>query len=77
MQILNNTFLQPDLVCISLFSVSRYTSVYAMMQFCGIFLAPLSGRLMDRKIKYPEGAENIGIIGTKLLRDTEFYSKDS
>ena len=29
--------------------VSQYTSVYACMQFFGILLAPLSGRLMDRK----------------------------
>ncbi|KAK2171342.1 hypothetical protein NP493_1078g02071 [Ridgeia piscesae] len=29
--------------------VSAYLSVYAIMQFFGIFLAPLSGLLMDRK----------------------------
>lgn len=29
--------------------VSHYTSVYAGMQFFGMILAPLSGRLMDRK----------------------------
>ena len=32
-----------------LFPVGNYTSVYASMQFVGIFLAPLSGLLMDRK----------------------------
>ncbi|XP_076434626.1 LOW QUALITY PROTEIN: equilibrative nucleobase transporter 1-like [Babylonia areolata] len=37
--------------------VSHYTSVYAAMQFFGILTAPLSGRLMDRKIK---GAEKYG-----------------
>ncbi|XP_025089187.1 solute carrier family 43 member 3-like isoform X2 [Pomacea canaliculata] len=31
--------------------VSHYTSAYAAMQFFGIFTAPLSGRLMDRKIR--------------------------
>ncbi|KAK7505907.1 hypothetical protein BaRGS_00002629, partial [Batillaria attramentaria] len=37
--------------------VSHYTSVYAGLQFFGILTAPLSGRLMDRKIK---GAEKYG-----------------
>ncbi|KAL8580959.1 hypothetical protein ACOMHN_017526 [Nucella lapillus] len=37
--------------------VSHYTSVYAALQFFGILTAPLSGRLMDRKIK---GAEKYG-----------------
>ena len=34
-------------------TVGQYTSVYAMLQFFGIFLAPLSGRLMDRRPKHP------------------------
>ncbi|KAK7087540.1 equilibrative nucleobase transporter 1-like [Littorina saxatilis] len=37
--------------------VSHYTSVYAGLQFFGILTAPLSGRLMDRKIK---GGEKYG-----------------
>ncbi|XP_041349137.1 solute carrier family 43 member 3-like [Gigantopelta aegis] len=31
--------------------VSHYTSFFAVVQFLGIFTAPMSGRLMDRKIK--------------------------
>ena len=45
------------------FVVSSYLSVYASMQFVGIFLAPLSGRLMDRKssVDAPPAIKKIGM----------------
>ncbi|XP_064640567.1 equilibrative nucleobase transporter 1-like isoform X2 [Lineus longissimus] len=35
--------------------VSHYTSVFAIMQFFGFMLAPISGRLMDRKKRKTDG----------------------
>ena len=62
------------------FVVSSYLSVYASMQFVGIFLAPLSGRLMDRKSSddAPPAIKKIGMYSkgrpTHLHALTKIYS---
>ena len=53
------------------FSVSQYTSVYAWIQFAGIFLAPLSGLLMDRK-KGDKSPPEVKRIGECFVFDVEF-----
>lgn len=63
-----------------LFSVSYYTSVFSAMQFFGIFTAPMSGRLMDRKPgkKYQYNNPKFGkmIQHEGYLKDKDNTKKD-